>query len=43
MRGAYIFLIALAIGLFCIGMYFGWAIIESHNICNSMNLTECGR
>jgi len=23
--------------------YFGYSIIESHNICNFMNLTECKR
>ncbi|KKN58004.1 hypothetical protein LCGC14_0556620 [marine sediment metagenome] len=43
MKGIYIFLITLVIGLFFIGMYFGWAIIDSHNICDAMNITGCRR
>jgi len=29
--------------LFIMLMYFGLAIVDSHNICNAMNLTGCGK
>ena len=41
MKVLYMFLIGFLIGLFCIVVYFGLAIMDSHNICNGMNLTEC--